>query len=59
MLRSYYHHLDSNPQYFENSVSVDKIKHVLDAQMHCVLPRRDKYGRRVFLYRVGELKKSL
>ena len=42
-----------HPQYYSSSLLPDDIQRVFDEKIHTVLPFRDKYGRRVFVWRPG------
>ena len=42
-----------HPKYYMNSVHHDVIQKVYDEKIHTVLPCRDKYRRRVFIWRPG------
>ena len=43
-----------HPQYYSSSLLPDDIQRVFDEKIHTVLPFRDKYGRRVFVWRPGK-----
>ena len=43
-----------HPQYYSSSLLPDDIQRVFDEKIHTVLPFRDKFGRRVFVWRPGK-----
>lgn len=43
-----------NPKYYSNSLKPDVIQKVYDEKIHTVLPKRDKFRRRVFIWRPGK-----
>ena len=41
-------------KYSKNSTNMEIIRHVYEAQVHIMLEHRDKYGRRVYIWRPGK-----
>ena len=46
--------MKNHPRYYINSLHPDKIQSVLNEQIETVLLHRDKFGRRVFIFRPGK-----
>ena len=43
-----------NPKYYKNSLDLDSMKNAINEKMQTVLLHRDKFGRRVFIQRLGK-----
>jgi len=54
IMKNYFKLKKDYPQYFKRSTDLEWLKmNILRKQIHCVLPKRDKHGRRVFVFRPG------
>merc|ERR1719369_423338 len=53
-MRNYFMLRKNYPHYFQSSTEVDMlIKTVLSQKIHCMLPYRDQFGRRIYVFRPG------
>ncbi len=52
MLSNYVSHIIESPRYLSRAKSSEAV-HLCSMQAHSILPWRDRYGRRVFLFRPG------
>ena len=46
--------LRGHPKYYKNSLDLDSMKNAINEKMQTVLLHRDKFGRRVFIQRLGK-----
>jgi len=54
VMKNYFKLLETSPDIFQNSANLEKlVKTTFSQQIHCMLPHRDKYGRRVYVFRPG------
>jgi len=54
VMRNYFMLRKNYPHYFQSSTEVDMlIKTVLSQKIHCMLPHRDQFGRRIYVFRPG------
>jgi len=54
VMKNYYKLRKDYPQYFEKSLQINWMEsNILSSHIHCVLPKRDKNGRHVFVFRPG------
>ena len=54
ILINYIRLMRDHPKYYINSLHPDVIQKVYKEKIHTVLPHRDKFGRRVFIWRPGK-----
>ena len=54
VLINYIRLMKNHPRYYIGSLHPDKIQRVFNEQIHTVLLHRDKFGRRVFIFRPGK-----
>lgn len=54
ILKKYFELRQANPNYFQSCLSLeDLFKTTFSAQIHAMLPHRDRHGRRIYVFRPG------
>ena len=53
ILINYIRLMRDHPQYYKSCLNAEAIQQTFDEKIHTVLPHRDKFGRRIFVWRPG------